>query len=192
MRPDAAIERTSPTVSPSRVTMRASTTMTGALSISRACSAKGRDMPGQGEEGDAKAGGDELVPELAASVAVWEQPQITSVESAEAAIPRAPSRRIFCMGGTYYEAGVTARALAPGLLVHREAEMKFDGVRVGPEAVLGAVGDGFRLAQVRLVPARLTHCMRWLGLAEQTLDLCRSYVTSRTSFGKLLAQHQMI
>jgi acyl-CoA dehydrogenase len=82
--------------------------------------------------------------------------------------------------------------LAPGLLAHREAEMRFDGVRVGPEAVLGAVGEGFRLAQVRLVPARLTHCMRWLGLAERTLDLCRAYVTSRTSFGKLLAQHQMI
>ena len=82
--------------------------------------------------------------------------------------------------------------MGPGLLVHREAEMRFDGVRVGPEAILGAVGDGFRLAQVRLVPARLTHCMRWLGLAERTLDLCRGYVTSRTSFGKLLAQHQMI
>jgi acyl-CoA dehydrogenase len=82
--------------------------------------------------------------------------------------------------------------LAPGLLAHREAELKFDGVRVGPEAVLGNVGEGFRLAQVRLVPARLTHCMRWLGLAERTLDLCRGYVTSRQSFGKLLAQHQMI
>jgi acyl-CoA dehydrogenase len=82
--------------------------------------------------------------------------------------------------------------LAPGLLAHREAEIRFDGVRVGPEAVLGAVGEGFRLAQVRLVPARLTHCMRWLGLAERTLDLCRAYVTTRTSFGKVLAQHQMI
>jgi acyl-CoA dehydrogenase len=82
--------------------------------------------------------------------------------------------------------------MGPGLLVHREAEMRFDGVRVGREAVLGAEGDGFRLAQLRLVPARLTHCMRWLGLAERTLDLCRTYVTSRTSFGKLLAQHQMI
>jgi acyl-CoA dehydrogenase len=82
--------------------------------------------------------------------------------------------------------------LAPGLLAHREAEIRFDGVRVGPEAVLGAEGEGFRLAQVRLVPARLTHCMRWLGLAERTLDLCRAYVTTRTSFGKLLAQHQMI
>jgi acyl-CoA dehydrogenase len=82
--------------------------------------------------------------------------------------------------------------LAPGLLAHREGEMRFDGVRVGPEAVLGKVGEGFRLAQVRLVPARLTHCMRWLGLAERTLDLCRAYVTTRTSFGKVLAQHQMI
>jgi acyl-CoA dehydrogenase len=82
--------------------------------------------------------------------------------------------------------------LAPGLLAHREAEMRFDEVRVGPEAILGSVGEGFHLAQVRLVPARLTHCMRWLGLAERTLDLCRGYVTSRTSFGKVLAQHQMV
>jgi acyl-CoA dehydrogenase len=82
--------------------------------------------------------------------------------------------------------------MAPGLLAHREAEMRFDGVRVGPEAILGTVGEGFHLAQVRLVPARLTHCMRWLGLAERTLDLCRAYVTSRVSFGKVLAQHQMI
>jgi len=82
--------------------------------------------------------------------------------------------------------------LAPGLLAHREAELRFEGVRVGPEAVLGGVGQGFHLAQVRLVPARLTHCMRWLGLAERTLDLCRSYVTTRSSFGKVLAQHQMI
>jgi acyl-CoA dehydrogenase len=82
--------------------------------------------------------------------------------------------------------------MGPGLLAHREAEMRFDDVRVGPEAVLGQVGEGFRLAQVRLVPARLTHCMRWLGLAERTLDLCRAYVTTRESFGKTLAHHQMI
>jgi acyl-CoA dehydrogenase len=81
--------------------------------------------------------------------------------------------------------------MGPELLAHREAEMRFEGVRVGDDAVLGAVGDGFRLAQVRLVPARLTHCMRWLGLAERTLDLCRAYVTSRVTFGKVLAQHQM-
>jgi acyl-CoA dehydrogenase len=42
------------------------------------------------------------------------------------------------------------------------------------------------------VPARLTHCMRWLGLAERTLELCRSYITTRVSFGKELARHQAI
>ncbi len=77
-------------------------------------------------------------------------------------------------------------------LAHREAELKFHDVRLGPDALLGAVGDGFSLAQKRLVPARLTHCMRWLGLADRTLELCKAYITSRTSFGKLLAQHQSI
>lgn len=78
------------------------------------------------------------------------------------------------------------------LLAHREAELKFAGVRVGAEAVLGEVGEGLRLAQVRLVPARLTHCMRWLGLADRTLQMCRDYVTTRVSFGKELARHQMV
>ncbi len=78
------------------------------------------------------------------------------------------------------------------LLVHREAEMKFAKVRVGPEAVLGNIGEGFSLAQARLVPARLTHCMRWLGLADRTLHMCRAYVGERISFGRPLAQHQLI
>jgi acyl-CoA dehydrogenase len=78
------------------------------------------------------------------------------------------------------------------LLAHREAELTFTNVRVGDDAVLGNVGEGFRLAQKRLVPARLTHCMRWLGLADRTLQLCKAYVTTRQSFGKLLAQHQLI
>jgi acyl-CoA dehydrogenase len=78
------------------------------------------------------------------------------------------------------------------LLAHREAELRYAGVRVGDDAVLGGVGEGFRLAQRRLVPARLTHCMRWLGLAERTLQLCRNYLTTRRSFGKLLAEHQLM
>jgi acyl-CoA dehydrogenase len=78
------------------------------------------------------------------------------------------------------------------LLAHREAEMKFHGVRVGEEAILSNVGDGFRLAQARLVPARLTHCMRWLGLCDRTLELCKPYVLARQSFGKELARHQLI
>ncbi|MFT7621006.1 MAG: acyl-CoA dehydrogenase [Myxococcota bacterium] len=82
--------------------------------------------------------------------------------------------------------------MAPSLLAHREAEFVFDNVRVGPEAVLANVGEGFLLAQKRLVPARLTHCMRWLGLADRTLDLCRAYISERRAFGKTLAEHQLI
>ena len=82
--------------------------------------------------------------------------------------------------------------MSPPVLQHREAELRFHGVRVKKEAILGNVGDGFRLAQARLVPARLTHCMRWLGWADRALAMCREYVTTRESFGKTLAHHQMI
>jgi acyl-CoA dehydrogenase len=82
--------------------------------------------------------------------------------------------------------------LAEPLLAHREAEMKFHSVRVGPDAVLGEIGQGFLLAQTRLVPARLTHCMRWLGWADRVLDLCRAYLATRVSFGKELMRHQAV
>lgn len=82
--------------------------------------------------------------------------------------------------------------MSPPVLAHREAELKFHGVRVSDDAVLGNVGDGFRLAQKRLVPARLTHCMRWLGLADRALSMCREYLVTRVSFGKTLAHHQMM
>jgi len=77
-------------------------------------------------------------------------------------------------------------------LAHREAEFRFNGVRVSQDAVLGGIGEGFRLAQKRLVPARLTHCMRWLGMADRTLHMCREYVATRKSFGKELARHQQV
>lgn len=78
------------------------------------------------------------------------------------------------------------------LLWHTECEFKFHDVTVGDDAVLGEIGQGFALAQVRLVPARLTHCMRWLGLADRALELCKEYITTRVSFGKELARHQFI
>lgn len=93
-------------------------------------------------------------------------------------------------------AGVThlrdVPTMAPALLQHHEAELRFDGVRVGSDAVLGQIGQGFMLAQARLVPARLTHCMRWLGLAERALSMCRSYLGTRQSFGRVLAHHQQV
>jgi len=82
--------------------------------------------------------------------------------------------------------------MAEPLLAHREAELRFTDVRVNEDGVLGKIGDGFMLAQKRLVPARLTHCMRWLGLADRTLELSKEYVNTRISFGKPLAHHQMI
>ncbi len=82
--------------------------------------------------------------------------------------------------------------MAPDFLDHLEAEFKFEGVRVKEDAVIANIGDGFRLAQKRLVPARLTHCMRWLGLAARTLELSREYLISRKSFGKRLAEHQLM
>lgn len=82
--------------------------------------------------------------------------------------------------------------MSPPILQHREAELRFTNVRVDESAVIGKVGDGFRLAQARLVPARLTHCMRWLGWADRALDMCRAYVLTRESFGRTLAHHQMI
>lgn len=78
------------------------------------------------------------------------------------------------------------------ILAHREAEFRFQGVRVHKDAVLGEVGQGFALAQARLVPARLTHCMRWLGLSDRALAMCRAYAESRISFGKKLVEHQLI
>jgi acyl-CoA dehydrogenase len=79
--------------------------------------------------------------------------------------------------------------MAEPILAHREAELRFTGVEA--DSVLGRIGDGFRLAQQRLVPARLTHCMRWLGLADRALSMCKAYITTRQSFGKVLAQHQL-
>ncbi|HEY4116463.1 MAG TPA: acyl-CoA dehydrogenase family protein [Byssovorax sp.] len=82
--------------------------------------------------------------------------------------------------------------MGEGLLAHREAELKFHGVKLDAGAVLGGEGEGFALAQKRLVPARLTHCMRWLGLADRALAMCREYVGTRVSFGKTLAHHQLV
>jgi acyl-CoA dehydrogenase len=69
------------------------------------------------------------------------------------------------------------------------AQLLFDDCRVSDDAVLGEVGLGFRLAQVRLAPARLTHCMRWLGLARRSLDVALDYAAERELFGRQLEQH---
>lgn len=70
------------------------------------------------------------------------------------------------------------------------AEVEFDHVRVPDAAVLGNVGDGFRMAQLRLGPARLTHCMRWLGAAQRALEIATARAKEREAFGKKLAEHE--
>ena len=57
---------------------------------------------------------------------------------------------------------------------------------VADDAILGAVGLGFEYAQVRLGPARLTHCMRWLGLARRSLDIALDRIERREMFGSLM------
>ncbi len=72
------------------------------------------------------------------------------------------------------------------------AVVRFDGLRVPGDAVLGEVGKGFRYAQVRLSPARLTHCMRWLGAVRRAHDVAVDYARRRHAFGKRIGDHEGI
>ena len=71
-------------------------------------------------------------------------------------------------------------------------EVDFDHVRVPDSAIVGKVGDGFRLALVRLGPARLTHCMRWMGVAQRAMEIAIDSAKQRAAFGKKLAEQQSI
>jgi acyl-CoA dehydrogenase len=72
------------------------------------------------------------------------------------------------------------------------AEVVFDDCRVSEDAVLGAVGEGFRYAQVRLASGRLTHSARWLGVARRALDVAIDYAVEREAFGQPLAELGMV
>lgn len=63
-------------------------------------------------------------------------------------------------------------------------------LRVHRSAVLGEVGTGFKYAQVRLAPARLTHCMRWLGACTRAQEIASEYAVRRRAFGRLLIDHE--
>jgi len=70
-------------------------------------------------------------------------------------------------------------------------KVRFDEAYVPDDAVLGSPGEGFRYAQVRLAPARLTHCMRWLGAARRAHEIALARSVSRSVFGAPLAEHGM-
>jgi acyl-CoA dehydrogenase len=69
-------------------------------------------------------------------------------------------------------------------------ELVFDGLEIPDENRLMNVGDGLKLTQIRLGPARLTHCMRWLGLARRAMQIAVEYVNKRSSFGQRLAERE--
>jgi acyl-CoA dehydrogenase len=68
------------------------------------------------------------------------------------------------------------------------AEIVYRDVRVGPEALLGESGQGFWLAQLRLGPGRIQHCMRWLGQSQRAYEMLCERAVSRTAFGSVLAE----
>ncbi|KAF1050270.1 acyl-CoA dehydrogenase family protein [Xylophilus sp.] len=70
------------------------------------------------------------------------------------------------------------------------ALVAIENLRVPAADVLGQVHEGFRYAQVRLSPARLSHCMRWLGSAARAHEIASGYATRRKAFGKLLVDHE--
>ncbi len=71
-------------------------------------------------------------------------------------------------------------------------EVVYDNVRVPKENLLGPRGQGFKIAQDRLGPGRIFHCMRWLGQAQRAFDLMCERANSRVAFGKTLGEHQQI
>jgi len=70
------------------------------------------------------------------------------------------------------------------------AVIAIDGLRVSSDAILGAPHEGFRYAQVRLSPARLSHCMRWLGACIRANEIAGDYACRRHAFGKPLIDHE--
>ena len=81
----------------------------------------------------------------------------------------------------------------PGGGWESHAEIKFDNVKVPSSNVLGEEGEGFAIAQKRLGPGRIHHCMRWIGMCERAFDLmCKRAVSREISEGEVLGDKQMI
>lgn len=71
-------------------------------------------------------------------------------------------------------------------------EIRLAHCEVGDDAVLGEVGQGLAYAQQRLEPARLSHCMRFIGRASRAMQIAQDYVNARSSFGRRLAEQQQV
>jgi acyl-CoA dehydrogenase len=80
--------------------------------------------------------------------------------------------------------------LGDDVAAHVHSEITYDGVRVPEENLLGEEGEGFTIAQKRLGPARLTHCMRYSGMATRALEVAKAYTSEREGFGSPIADKQ--
>ncbi|HEX6362755.1 MAG TPA: acyl-CoA dehydrogenase family protein [Albitalea sp.] len=119
----------------------------------------------------------------------------TGAEGAGFAIVMA---RVPDVGATMFLADMDA----PGITLERTMDtldtcfpgghgvVRLQGLRVPAADILGAPGEGLRYAQVRLSPARLTHCMRWLGAARRAHDVAVDYARRREAFGRPIGQHE--
>lgn len=71
-------------------------------------------------------------------------------------------------------------------------EIEYDGLEIPDENRLMEVGEGLKATQIRLSTARLTHCMRWLGLSKRALEIAGAYVAEREAFGQKLKDHESV
>lgn len=71
-------------------------------------------------------------------------------------------------------------------------EISFDGLEIPEDNLLMGLGDGLKLTQMRLGTARLTHCMRWLGLAKRSTEIAAEYTAERSGFGVTLADRESV
>ena len=71
-------------------------------------------------------------------------------------------------------------------------ELEFDGLRIPRENVILGEGRGLKVTQTRLGPARLTHCMRWLGLSKRCVEIAQDYASRREGFGVRLADRESV
>ncbi|WP_320177590.1 acyl-CoA dehydrogenase family protein [Roseovarius pacificus] len=71
-------------------------------------------------------------------------------------------------------------------------EIVFDGLEISEENRLMDIGDGLKATQIRLGTARLTHCMRWLGLSKRSMEIAREYIRTREAFGTFLGDRESV
>jgi acyl-CoA dehydrogenase len=119
---------------------------------------------------------------------------ITGCEGAKVGIVMAKSDEGACMFlvDLPHPAIITTRILdtiddgLPG----GHAEITIDNLRLPSDQMLGQSGEGFKYAQIRLSPARLSHCMRWHGAGVRAHEIATDYACKRKAFGKLLVDHE--